>query len=200
MVLCFNLAGKFQAEGENPTPRTLHAFSWGSERETTMTTEPIRSREEAREQLKRLEDFYGVPVLPLRSFCDRISIWMDCIVKNNTDPELTKGGMQHGYKYYEALKQMRIDIMKSNLLGRLFYAKEPLRTRMCPVHKGHYSGEAMFFQKCLHLCDGTGWLRESPDDSGYTGIKISEFEAETIAENGVTKIRNPQTGDWEILE
>jgi hypothetical protein len=35
------------------------------ERETTMTTEPICSREEAREQLKRLEHFYGVPDLPV---------------------------------------------------------------------------------------------------------------------------------------
>ena len=200
MVLCLKLTGKFQSEGENPTPNVARLFREANERETTMTTEPIRSREEAREQLKRLEDFYGVPVLPLRSFCDGISIWMDCIVKNNTDLELTKGGMQHGYKYYEALTQMRIDIMKSNLLGRLFYAKEPLRTRMCPVHKRHYCGEAMFFQKCPHLCDGTGWLRENPGDGGYTGIKISEFEAETITENGLTKIKNPETGNWEILE
>jgi hypothetical protein len=88
-------------------------FREANERETIMTTESIRSREEAREQLKRLEDFYGVPVLSLRSFCNGISIWMDCILKNNTDPELTRGGIQHGCKYYEALEQMRIDIMKS---------------------------------------------------------------------------------------
>lgn len=165
-----------------------------------MTTEPIRSREEAWEQLKRLEAFYGVPVLPLRAFCDSMSIWMDCIIKNNTDPVLTKEGTHHGERYYQTLNQMRIDIMKSNLLGRLFYAKEPLRTRMCPAHKGHYSGEAMFFQKCTQLCDGTGWLRENLGDRGYTGIKISELEAETITENGVTKIKNPETGNWEILE
>jgi hypothetical protein len=33
-----------------------------------------------------------------------------------------------------------------------------------------------------------------------TGIKISEMEAETLTENGVTKIKNPETGKWEILE
>lgn len=165
-----------------------------------MTTEPIRSRDEAQEQLKRLEDYYGVPVMPLRSFCNGMSTWMDCVIRNNTDPELTRGGMQHGGKYYEALGQMRIAIMKSNLLGRLFYAREPLRKHMCPVHKGHYSGQAMFFQKCPHSCDGTGWLRENPGDGGYTGIKISERGAETITEDGVTKIKNPETGNWEILE
>ena len=165
-----------------------------------MTAEPIRSREEAQEQLERLEKFYGVPVLPLSAFCDGMGTWMDGIIKNNTDPALNKRGMHHGYKYYEALNQMRIDIMKSNLLGRLFYAKERLRTCMCPVHKGHYSGEAMFFQKCPQLCDGTGWLRENFGDGGYTGIKISEIEAEIITENGVTKIKNPKTGNWEILE
>jgi hypothetical protein len=154
-----------------------------------MTTEPIRSRKEAREQLKRLEEFYGVPILPLSAFCDGMGTWMDCIIKNNADPELNKGGAHHGCKYYEALNQMRIDITKSNLLGRLFYAKEPLRTRMCPLHKGHYSGEAMFFQKCPHLCDGTGWLRENLSDGGYTGIKISEIEDEIVTENDLTKPR-----------
>ena len=177
MVLPFKITGKFPSENKNPTSNVARLFRETYKREPTMTTEPIRSREEAREQLKRLEDFYGVPVLPLRSFCNGMSTWMDCIIRNNTDPELTRGGTQHGGKYCEALGQMRIDIMKSNLLGRLLYAKEPLRTRMCPVHKGHYSGEAMFFQKCLHLCDGTGWLRENPGDGGYTGIKISEVEA-----------------------
>lgn len=62
-----------------------------------------------------------------------------------------------------------MDIRKSNLLGRLLYAKEKFRTRMCPLHKGHWSGHAMFFEKCPHQCDGTGWLRESDTDGGYTG-------------------------------
>lgn len=68
-----------------------------------MTTEPIRSREEALEQLKRLEAFYGEPVLPLPSFCDGMSIWMDSIIKNNTDPVLIQGGAHHGERYYQTL-------------------------------------------------------------------------------------------------
>ena len=163
-----------------------------------MTNDAIRSKEEAQEQLRRLEQFYGVPVLPLQDFCDAMDTWMDCIVKNNTDLNLKRGGRDQGNKYFAFLNHMRIDIMKSNLLGRLLYAKEPLRTRMCPVHQGHYSGEAMFFEKCPHLCDGTGWLRERPEDGGYTGITITD--AETKMEDGELKIKNPETGDWEKLE
>ncbi len=196
MVLFSKPKGKFQSEGENPTPNVVRLFRDANGREIVMTTEPIRSREEAREQLKRLEDFFGAPVQPLWAFCSGMSTWMDCIIKNNTDPELTQGSMSHGYKYYEALNQMRIDIRKSNLLGRLFYAKEQLRTRMCPVHKGHYDGQAMFFQKCPHLCDGTGWLRERQQDGGYTGISVHEGKIE----GGEFKIRDPETGEWKKLE
>jgi hypothetical protein len=146
-----------------------------------MTGQPIRSREEAREQLKRLENFYGVPILPLSTFCDGMDTWMDCIIKNNTDPELTQGSIRHGHNYFEVLQKKRKDIRKSNLLGRLSYARETLRTRMCPVHKGHYSGEARFFQKCPHLCDDTGWLRENPGDGGYTGeINIYQLAGDKI--------------------
>jgi len=43
--------------------------------------------------------------------------------------------------YFRFLDEIRIDIRKSNLLGRPLYAKEELSTRMCPVHKGHCDGE-----------------------------------------------------------
>ncbi len=163
-----------------------------------MTSDAIRNKEEAQEHLRRLEQFYGRPVLPLGDFCEAIGTWMDCIVKNNTDPALKRGNMEQGNEYYEFLNRMRIDIMKSNLLGRLLYAKELLRTRMCPLHKGHYSGQAMFFEKCPHLCDGTGWLRERPGDGGYTGIEI--METETRMEGGELQIKDPKTGKWEKLD
>ena len=160
-----------------------------------MKKDAIRSKEEAHELLRRLEQFYGQPVLPLSNFCDAMELWMDCIVKNNTEPALMQEGINHGQKYFEYLKFMRIDIRKSNLLGRLLYAKEPLRTRMCPIHKGHWNGQAMFFEKCNLLCDGTGWLRERPDDGGYTGINIVEGKIE----GGKLKIKDPETGKWEKL-
>jgi hypothetical protein len=161
-----------------------------------MEKREILSMEEAQELLSRLEQFYKEPVLPLESFCRAIELWMDCIVKNNTETALMEGGTRHGYQYFQFLNHMRIDIRKSNLLGRLLYAKEPLRTRLCPLHKGHYNGEAMFFEKCPHLCDGTGWLRERPQDGGYTGITVREGKIE----GGEFKIRDPETGEWKKLE
>jgi len=138
----------------------------------TVRSHAIKNDEEAQELLKRLEQYYGQPVLPLGSFCRAMKAWMDCIVKNNTDPALLQAWDNHGNRYFSFLGQLYIDVRKSNLLGRLLYAKEPLRTRMCPSHKGHYNGDAMFFNKCSHLCDGTGWLRERAGDEGFTGIKI----------------------------
>src|SRR6266550_8758791 len=69
------------------------------------------------ELLRRLEQFYGEPVLPLGNFCHAMELWMDCIVKNNTDPALIQESVNHRQKYFESLKFMRIDIRKSNLLG-----------------------------------------------------------------------------------
>jgi hypothetical protein len=135
-----------------------------------MSTKEISSEEEAQELLAQLERFYQQPVLPLRRFCAAIELWMDCVVKNNTEPALL-GNLQPGMlqPYFKHLQQIRIDIRKSNLLGRLLYAKERFRTQMCPIHKGHWNGNAMFFEKCPHLCDGTGWLRQRETDGGYTG-------------------------------
>jgi hypothetical protein len=139
-----------------------------------MDGKEIANEAEAQEVLARLEHFYKDPVLPLSRFCAAIELWMDCVIKNNTDPEpLGKGPTRFlRQPYFKHLNRIRIDIRKSNLLGRLLFAKEQLRTRMCPAHRGHWNGDAMFFEKCPHLCDGTGWLRERESDGGYTGITI----------------------------
>jgi len=134
-----------------------------------MPDKEISSEEEAQEHLALLERFYRQPVLPLHQFCAAIELWMDCIVKSNTDPELIDESGAGDYPYFPFLDQIRIDIRKSNLLGRLLYAKEKFRTRMCPIHKGHWDGRAMLLEGCPHLCDGTGWLRERESDGGYTG-------------------------------
>jgi hypothetical protein len=136
-----------------------------------MPDKEISDEKEAQELLARLERFYQQPVLPLHKFCEAIELWMDCIVKNNTDPALVDESAEGepDQPYFRFLDQIRIDIRKSNLLGRLLYAKEELRTRMCPVHKGHWDGKAMLLDHCPHLCDGTGWLREQKTDGGYTG-------------------------------
>ena len=161
-----------------------------------MEQKKIVNSGEAEQMLLRLEEFYKEPVLPLHHFCRAMELWFECIVKNNSDPELRRHDREQGYGYFKFLNQMGIDIRKSNLLGRLLYEKEPLRTRMCPVHKGHYDGEAMFFTKCPNSCDGTGWLRERKSDGGYTGIIIREGKFE----DGKFKVKDRDTGDWKKVE
>lgn len=163
-----------------------------------MRNDALISRGEANKLQRRLEQFYGQPVLRLDNFCHAIELWMDCIVKNNTDPVLHRDAIKHGHIYFELLNLIRIDIRKSNLLGRLLYAKEPVRTRICPIHKGHFNAEAMFFEKCPLLCDGTGWLRERPQDGGYTGIQIIEVDGRT--EDGKPKLKDLEPGIWETVE
>src|SRR6266699_1290428 len=92
----------------------------------------------------------------LGNFCHAMELWMDCIVKNDTDPALIQEVINHGQKYSESLKFMRIDIRKSNLLGRLLYAKEPFRTHMCLIHKGHWNGQAMFLRNVTSCVTGRG--------------------------------------------
>ena len=71
-----------------------------------MKNDTIRSKEGAHELLQRLEQFYGEPVLPLGNFCHAMELWMDCIVRNNTDPTLIQEGINHGQKYFEFLNLM----------------------------------------------------------------------------------------------
>lgn len=61
------------------------------------------SRDKANELQRRLEQFYGQPVLPLDNFCHAIELWMDCILRNNTDPALHRDGIKHGHMYFEFL-------------------------------------------------------------------------------------------------
>jgi hypothetical protein len=53
-----------------------------------MPNKEISSEQEAQELLAQLERLYRQPVLPLHKFCAAIELWMDCIVKSNTDPAL----------------------------------------------------------------------------------------------------------------
>jgi len=58
-----------------------------------------------------------------------------------------------------------LQISKSNLLARLLYAGEKLRSKMCPEHKGKWSGIEFSDTRCPHGCQLTGWIQE-PEDKG----------------------------------
>ena len=60
----------------------------------------------------------------------------------------------------QAISRVFMKIRKSNLLCRLLYAGQELRTEMCPTHKGKWSGCSWGENPCACNDDGnvTGWL------------------------------------------
>lgn len=130
-------------------------------------------KEEAEQLLELLTKYYKQPVMPMNRFCETMRTWMDCVVKNNTDATLTgedgRQGMNHGSEYYKHFGSINTDISKSNLLGRMFYGGEKLRTRMCPTHKGHWSG----INSCIYYCGSTGWIHEDITEEDLAAVRGS---------------------------
>jgi len=114
------------------------------------------TKPQAEEMLQRLTRHFRDPVMPLTKFCKTMQTWAHCIqdsVQESTD-------YQHGQAYADHLGHILMDIEKSNLLARLFYGQEKLRTKKCPVHNGHWSGIEHDGNTCSHGCELTGWLKE----------------------------------------
>lgn len=60
----------------------------------------------------------------------------------------------------QAISRVFTKIRKSNLLYRILYADQEVRTEMCPTHKGKWSGCSWGENPCACNDDGnvTGWL------------------------------------------
>lgn len=123
-----------------------------------MTDEKLTD-EEAEALLKKLSKHYGQPVMPVRRYCDALWTWMDCV-----EDAYKEDGAKPTSKFADIaprMRSLRTAIQKSNLLWRLIYGGEPLRTKKCPVHQGHWSGLPHPDNDCEHGCELTGWI---PDD------------------------------------
>lgn len=114
--------------------------------------------EEAEAMLEKLSRHYNEPVMPVKRYCSALETWAKCIVELNEKP--TKGFKQ-GYDYYKHLYKVFRDIKKSNLLWRLIYEGEELRTEPCPQCNGEWNGQVMIgTQKCQSACEDIGWLHK----------------------------------------
>lgn len=110
--------------------------------------------------LARLSEHYGEPVKPIGEYCEAFRTWQVAIedaYERETKPHLKVE--------FEAMVRdignTRLHIAKSNLLARLLYAGEELRTEPCPIHNGHWSGCAWGDDRCPHCMSGdnvTGWV------------------------------------------
>ncbi len=97
------------------------------------------------EALARLGMHFGEPVLPISRYCKALDAWGEFAVERKI---ISKG----------ALEDLRIGIHKSNLLARVLYGGEEVRTEMCPLHLGQWHGIEDPERPCIHGCGLTGWL------------------------------------------
>lgn len=125
------------------------------------------SKQEVKEMLDKLSKHFEEPVMPVSKYCNAISTWFRCI-ENNYQEQLIlfKENNIHESEFIDFpwaphLQNIETAIRKSNLLFRLIYAGEELRTEKCPIHQGHWSGCK---ENACELCscgyDVTGWLRK----------------------------------------
>lgn len=119
------------------------------------------SVEEAAAMEAALTEHYGEPVRPVSAYCKAFQQWATAI--RQEDAGDGEGDRTYG-RIVEVGMQLELAIRKSNLLWRLIYLGEELRTVKCPAHDGHWSGYAYPGAECPHGCcsgyDITGWLPE----------------------------------------
>lgn len=115
-----------------------------------------------REDLRYLEERAGEPIRPVSEYCHALRQYADAL------RECADGGEPGPFGSTEicrdvadALQSLSFAAGKSNLLSRLIYQREDLRTRRCPTHKGRWSGIAYDENRCACEDRGgnlTGWL------------------------------------------
>lgn len=103
--------------------------------------------EEVEEMLAELAEHFGEPVRPVSQYCNALTEWAR--VSSNKEAMI-------------AFSQVK----KSNLLARMIYGGEKLRTKQCPRHKGEWF-TIPGLADCEHNCGGTGWLMEPEDEERY---------------------------------
>jgi len=124
---------------------------------------PDLTEEEAEELLAKLSLHYGEPVKPISLYCTAFRTWQRAIEeasRRETEPE-RKGSFE---AMARDLRNTSLHVAKSNLLARLLYVGEELRTEPCPIHKGHWSGCVWDDEnQCPHCMSGdniTGWVKD----------------------------------------
>lgn len=99
-------------------------------------------------------------------FCKAMDEWANaCITGLPTDDVITSTWRAEFATHWMWIRRA---ISKSNLLLRLLYEGEKLRTKQCPVHLGKWSGcklpeETECKGACMSGYNVTGWLTENKD-------------------------------------
>lgn len=145
-------------------------------------------RQEIADKLNELVEFFGTPVMPVTQYCEAFDKWAEAIKMGNgkwnnitnsiKPPEGYRTEYPHGEEFVDYLDKIGMAIMKSNLMWRLLYGGEKLRTKICPVHKGRWSGTTWDKEiecvklfpphGCLSGDNITGWLNDENTTSEIT--------------------------------
>jgi hypothetical protein len=109
--------------------------------------------EHATRMIAELEEYFGEPVQPVSEYCSALQTWKKCL-------DRLDGSERHRH-LSQAAQAVRLAISKSNLLYRLIYQKQKLRSIPCPIHLGRWSGYVECSAGCNDGLDATGWLPEA---------------------------------------
>lgn len=131
---------------------------------------------EVEELTRILTRHHNEPVMPVSRYCDAFSKWAGALAERATRE--TDGDKHFRDANLDAIAKLALTIelaiRKSNLLYRLIYAGQPIRTQMCPIHKGHWSGYGHGGHpcECQDGYDITGWL---PTHELSLGARVALF-------------------------
>ena len=101
------------------------------------------------------------PIRPVSEYCDALvqyaTALQRCAEEGNPGPF---GSADEASEIAEALFKLNLWGRKSNLLWRLIYLGQDLRTEKCPTHQGRWSGYGYGDNtcECQVGLDITGWL------------------------------------------
>lgn len=104
-----------------------------------------------------------MPTLKEEEFCEAFYTWANaCQTELPTEDDDQK---QWRKEFASHWRFIELAIHKSCLLDRLIYAREPLRTEMCPVRKWSSCVVENLECSCQFGSNVTGWLaRSNPEE------------------------------------
>jgi hypothetical protein len=114
-----------------------------------------------------------MPTLKAEEFCKAFYTWAEACQKElPTDDDDMKQWRKDFAAHWSFIA---LAVHKSCLLNRLIYGREPLRTEMCPEHKGKWSGYVSEKLECgcQFGANVTGWL-QPPNKQKRANRKFSE--------------------------
>lgn len=121
--------------------------------------------EQAQAMLDRLIKYHGGAVAPVDEYCRVLFAYHDAIGQASRDETMPDDYRKAMRDQYDQILKVRMSATKSNLLHRLLYQGEALRTKKCPQHKGRWSGIDFSGRSTCGCSDSngnlTGWLKDS---------------------------------------